>query len=310
MTGYQALREHAAFVDLSARGKINVSGEDRARLLHAMSTNHIQQLQPGAGCYAFFLNDKGRILADANILCRPHHFLLDTEPETRETLYQHLDKFIIADDVVLEDLTATTATIALEGPAALSILEKLQAPIPDADYGSAEWGSRLIAKLSATGSPGYRIFAPIEEKSTLLAELESAGVESADLEALRVVRLERGRPRYSEDISERFLAQEANQPQALHFNKGCYLGQEIVERVRSRGQIRRVLMPLTLDTSEPPPAGAKLQIGEAAAAEITSAAYSPALKKVVALGHVRTEHAKPHTTMTLGEIHAEVAAVQ
>jgi aminomethyltransferase len=102
-----------------------------------------------------------------------------------------------------------------------------------------------------------------------------------------VVRLEHGKPRYGEDISERFLAQEANQPQALHFSKGCYLGQEIVERVRSRGQIHRVLMPLILDTKEPPAPGTKLEIEGAPGAEITSAAYSPALDKVVALAYVR-----------------------
>ena len=116
-----------------------------------------------------------------------------------------------------------------------------------------------------------------------------------------MVRLEHGKPRYSEDISERFLAQEANQPHALHFSKGCYLGQEIVERVRSRGQIHRVLMPLVLDTKEPPAPGAKLQIDAASVAEITSAAYSPALGKVVALAYVRTEHARPHQQMMLGE---------
>ena len=123
-----------------------------------------------------------------------------------------------------------------------------------------------------------------------------------------MVRLEQGKARYGEDISERFLAQEANQPQALHFSKGCYLGQEIVERVRSRGQIHRVLMPLVLETREPPEPGAKLQIGDASVAEITSAAYSPALDKVVALAYVRTEHARPHEQLTLGEIRAEVAA--
>ena len=123
-----------------------------------------------------------------------------------------------------------------------------------------------------------------------------------------MVRLEHGKPRYGEDISERFLAQEANQPHALHFSKGCYLGQEIVERVRSRGQIHRVLMPLVLDTGTPPEPGAKLETGDAAVAEITSAAYSPAFGKVVALAYVRTEHARPHTEIKLGETRGEVVA--
>ena len=309
MTGYAALRNGAAWLDLSARGKIKLTGEDRARLLHAMTTNHIEQLTPGAGCYAFFLNDKGRILSDANILSRPDHFLLDVEPETRHTLYQHLDHYIIADDVTLEDITEQTATLAIQGPKSSELLESLGAPLPAADYASLDWDTRVVARLSATGGPGFFVFAPLAEKEELIAKIEAAGAVASDSEAFRVVRLEHGKPRYGEDISDRFLAQEANQPQALHFSKGCYLGQEIVERVRSRGQIHRMLMPLLLETEEPPAAGAKLQTGDTSAAEITSAAYSPAFKKVVALGYVKTEFARPHEPLTLGSIHAEVAAV-
>jgi tRNA-modifying protein YgfZ len=284
MTGYDALRTRAAWIDLSARGKIKLIGEDRARLLHAMTTNHIQQLTPGTGCYAFFLNDKGRVIADANVLCRPDYFLLDTEPETREPLYQHLDRFIIADDVTLEDMTDSIATVAVEGPQAVNVLERAGAPVPETDYSTMDWNDSVVARLNSTGSLGFFIFAPAAEKAALIGRLEAAGAEPADTEAARVVRLEHGKPRYSEDISERFLAQEANQPHALHFSKGCYLGQEIVERVRSRGQIHRVLKPLILDTKEPPAPGAKLEDGTT---EITSAAYSPALDKVVALAYVR-----------------------
>jgi len=306
MIGYDALRNGAAWLDLSARGKIKLTGEDRARLLHAMTTNHIQQLTPGTGCYAFFLSDKGRILADANILCRPDHFLLDVEPETRELIYAHLDHYIIADDVILEDITGQTVTIAVEGPQSAEVLNQLGVSLPDSDYANCEWGGRLIARLSASGAPGFFICAPLTEKAELIGQLESAGAIGADAEALRVVRLEHGKPRFGEDISDRFLAQEANQPRALHFSKGCYLGQEIVERVRSRGQIHRVLMPIVLDTDKPPSAGTKLESGESAAAEITSAAYSPALNKTVALAYVKTEYARPGQALTLGSIHAEV----
>ena len=284
MTGYDALRNIAAWLDLSARGKIKLTGEDRARLLHAMTTNHVQQLTPGTGLYAFFLNDKGRVLADANILCRPDYFLLDVEPETREPLYQHLDRFIIADDVTLEDITGATATIAVEGPQAADVLQRAKVPVPETDYSSLDWNDAVVARLNSTGSPGFFIFVPAVEKLALIARLEAAGAEPADAEAARVVRVEHGKPRFGEDISERFLAQEANQPHALHFSKGCYLGQEIVERVRSRGQIHRVLKALILDTKEPPAAGAKLEDGTT---EITSAAYSPALDKFVALAYVR-----------------------
>jgi glycine cleavage system aminomethyltransferase T len=148
MTGYDALRNGAAWLDLSGRGKIKVLGEDRARLLHAMTTNNIQQLAPGTGCYAFFLTVQGRILADVNVLCRPDHFLLDLDPETREKVYQHLDHYIIADDVTLEDLTGSTATIAVEGPKSAEVLQAAGAPTPEVDYSTAEWGTRLVARLN------------------------------------------------------------------------------------------------------------------------------------------------------------------
>src|SRR5271155_224741 len=114
--GLEALQRGAALLDLSRRGRIRVTGEDRARLLHAMTTNHVQQMKPGDGIYVFFLNAQGRILADAYVLCFEDHFLLDTAPETHQAIYAHLDQFIIADDVTLEDVTEQTFSFGLEGP--------------------------------------------------------------------------------------------------------------------------------------------------------------------------------------------------
>jgi len=304
MKGYEALRSGAAWLDVSTRGKIKLTGEDRARLLHAMTTNHIQQLTPGTGCYAFFLTVQGRILSDVNVLCRPDHFLLDLEPETRDKVYQHLDHYIIADDVALEDLGLPA--LAVEGPKSPAVLEALGAPVPEAEYSSLEWGTGLVARLNVSGGVGFFV---IGQPDDLVSRLEAAGAVAGDAEAFRVVRLENGKPRYGEDLSERYLAQEANLPQALNFNKGCYLGQEIVERVRSRGQVHRVLMALELDTKEAPAPGAKLTVGDAPAAEITSAAFSPALGKVVALAYVRTDYAKPGTKMSLDGTSAEVRSI-
>ena len=113
------------------------------------------------------------------------------------------------------------------------------------------------------------------------------------------MRIECGRPRYGEEITERYLVQETGQLQAVNFSKGCYLGQEIVERVRSRAQIHRVLRRLEIDTSQPPAAGTKLKSGDADAAEIASAVFSPALGKTVALAYVRTQFAEPGTKIAL-----------
>jgi tRNA-modifying protein YgfZ len=304
MKGYDALRTKAAWLDVSGRGKIRVTGEDRARLLHAMTTNHIEQLTPGTGCYAYFLSAQGRILADVNVLCRPDYFLLDTEPETREKVYQHLDKFIIADDAALEDQTAETATIALEGPSSAGVLKAIGAPAPESDCGNEEWENGLVVRATVTGGPGWLLIVPLGARDELIGRLD---VEAGDEEAFRTVRIENGRPRYGEDLTERYLAQEANQARALHFTKGCYIGQEIVERVRSRGQVHRILVPILLDTTVPPASGTKLQHDGANVAEITSAAYSPALGKVVGLAYVRMEHAKAGESLELEGTRGQVA---
>ena len=308
--GYAALRENAAWLDMSGRGKIRATGEDRARLLHAMTTNQVETLQPGEGCYAFFLSAQGRILADANLLCFEDHFLLDTEPETRTKVYEHLDRYIIADDVTLEDQTDRIATIAIEGPKAAAALAALGAPVPAAPYSFASWthGTSLvtIARLDTTGKGGVFLFIPVEEKQAVTSRLTKAGFLEATAEDTRVVRIESGRPRYGEEITERYLVQETDQLQAVNFGKGCYLGQEIVERVRSRAQIHRVLRRLEIDTNEPPAAGTKLKSGDADAAEIASAVFSPALGKTVALAYVRTQFAEPGTPITLDGVSGRV----
>src|SRR5579859_386429 len=279
--GYQALRENAAYLDLSSRGKIFASGEDRLRLLHAMTTNQVKELQPGQGCYVFFLNPQGRILADANLFVLPERILLDVEPEVRESLYKHLDKFIIADDVTLEDVSESLTAIGVEGPKAAEALAGMGAPIPEAPYAHVDWDGRIVARVNATGEPGFRIFG---SKLTFTP---------ADAESVRVVRLEHAKPRYGEDIFDTTLPQETQQTHALNFNKGCYIGQEIVERIRSRGHVNRLLVGLRIDGAAPPAAGAKLTADGAEVGEITSAAFSPALGKVVALGYVRAQYASP-----------------
>jgi folate-binding protein YgfZ len=312
--GYQALHAGAAWRDLSSRGKIRVAGEDRARLLHAMTTNQVQQMQPGEGCYAFFLNAQGRILGDANLFCFEDHLLVDTEPETLGKLYEHLDRYIIADDVTLEDQTAQLATIAVEGPEAGSVLRKLGAsPLPGLLPHNAcawtRWGERIVARVDSTGAGGFFVFVPVSEKNGLIAALTSEGVPEAEAEDARTVRIEHGRPRYGEEISERYLVQETGQLHAVSFSKGCYLGQEIVERVRSRAQIHRTLRPLEIESTEVPSAGAKLKAGDAEAGEIVSASFSPRLGKVVAMAYVRTPFAGMGTALSLGGDPARVAGI-
>ena len=299
-SGYDALRTAAAWLDLSARGRLYASGDDRARLLHAMTTNHVQQLTPGTGCYAFFLNAQGHILADVNLLCFEDRFLLDTEPETRGRVFSHLDKYIIADDVALEDVTELLTCVAVEGPLAATVVAAMGAPVLELEYTHAPWNEAIVERASATGEPGFRIFMPPETKADWIARLESAGAVHAKLDEARTVRQEHGRPRYGEDIFDTTLPQETRQMHAVHFAKGCYIGQEIVERIRSRGHVNRLLVKLEVDGDVPLAGGTKVTAGGTEAGEITSSGFSPALGKVVALAYVRAQYAADGTVVQAG----------
>ncbi|HXE10749.1 MAG TPA: hypothetical protein VN633_01430 [Bryobacteraceae bacterium] len=308
MTGYEGLHTAAAWFDLSGRGLVRMTGEDRTRLLHAMATNDIQKLAPWHGCYTFFLNAQGRILADANVFVLDNSYLLDTEPETGEKLLQHLDQYVIADDVTFADESQQWAVIDVEGPESGKILEQLQATPLDQPWDIQAWEGGMIATVSATGAVGFRVFIPASEKADVIAKLTSAGVPEAKPDEVRTVRIENGKPRYGEDITERYLAQETNQMHAVAYGKGCYLGQEIVERVRSRAQIHRMLHSVRIRSQSPPEPRTKLNVEGQDIAEITSAVFSPKLREVAALAYVRVEQlqTKPEMKITGTDITAYI----
>lgn len=294
---YSALRQDAASIHLPERGKIRMTGEDRARLLHAMSTNNIQTLTIGQGCYTLFLNAQGRILADANVLCFEDYLLLDTEPELRTKIQEHLDRYIIADDVTLADATGEIETVALEGPKSVEVLLRLGAPVPEALWSHTNWGAGTVQRTTH----GFHLYFPTGETPDL-------GVPEATAEDARTVRIEQGRPRYGEEITERYLVHETGLLQAVSFTKGCYLGQEIVERVRSRGQVHKQLRGLEIDASHPPEPGTKVTSNGTEAGEIVSSAYSPALRKSVAMAYMRTPSAEPGTEVSVDSASATVRA--
>jgi folate-binding protein YgfZ len=284
--GYQALRHATAWMDLSARGRIVVRGRDRARLLHAITSNEVKKMTPGTGCYAFLLNPQGRIQADLCLFCFEDRFLIDTEPELREKVLQHIKRYIIADQVELEDVTAQTACLSLEGPGAPGMLAQLGAPVPAAEYAFQNWDEVTVAAVTFTGEPGVRLFCPATHEPSLVRQFEEAGAIAATAEDARTVRIENGRPRYGEEIRDTSLPQETQLMHAVSFTKGCYLGQEIVERIRAQGRVNKKLMRVELEGSQLPEPGAKTTI-EGADAEIMSSVLSPDSGKIVALAYVR-----------------------
>ena len=273
-SAFEALRQRAAWFEVPGRGKIRVTGEDRARLLHAMCTNHVQDLLPGTGCYAFFLTAQGRIVADANVFCLPDYLLLDTAGETKQPLMEHLEKYIIADDVAMHDFTADSATVVVEGPDAEAILTQLGAVPGRIPYSYVEWGvDARVAHCTWTGGPGYSVFLSKEAKRELTSNLADAGVPEASFEMAEALRIANGRPRFGVEITSANIPQETQQMHAVHFSKGCYLGQEIVERVRSRGHVNRLLTPVR--ATGPVAKGTKVSADGKDVGEILSAAATP-----------------------------------
>jgi len=300
--GYNALRHGAAWLDLSARTRIRVTGRDGARLLHNVTSNDVKKLTPGSGCYAFVLTPQGRIQADLNILCFPDHFLIETEPELREKAPHLILKYKVADQVELEDVTDRTFAIGLEGPMAADALAAAGAPIPAAPYAHLAWGEWTVANMSESGEPGFRVFG----EGGPPALFTNAGVPAASDADVRQVRIENGRPRFGEDIRETTLPQETGQLHGVSFRKGCYIGQEIVERIRAQGHVNKKLVRLAIDSAEVPPPGTKLAMNGQAAGEITSAVYSAELGRIAALGYLRVANAEPGTVLDAGGAAARV----
>jgi tRNA-modifying protein YgfZ len=256
-----------------------------------MTTQHIHDLKPGHGTYAFFLTAQGRIVADANVLCFEDSLLIDTEPERAQAVYEHLDRFIIADDVTLEDETAETAQVGVEGPQAEEIVKTVtgSTAAPAGLLEHAPYGHGVVVRVSYTGQPGWRFIVGKASLEELVKKIEAAGAVPVNPEDARLVRVEEGRARYGEDFTEMHIPHETQLLEAVHFSKGCYLGQEIVERVRSRGLVNRLLVPVEIESREVPEPGAEVLGEDKAVGRMVSGLYSPALEKVVGFAMLRRE---------------------
>jgi aminomethyltransferase len=271
------------------------------RWLNGMVTNSIQQLAPGQGCYNFVLNAQGRIQGDLTAFAQPDSLLLETDRERLPALIALLDHFIIMDDVELADIGETRRGILVAGPQAASLLETLGLAIGPASslrLQAATWNSApldivygyspLVARIELWADP--------LTIDAITAELIAAGAAPIESEAVDQLRILSGTPRYGTDIrnteSVRDLPQETGQTRALHFSKGCYLGQEIVERIHSRGNVHRAFTGFEL-TGDLPAAGAALQADGKLAGELTSVAAiqlpASAAPIQLALGYVRRE---------------------
>jgi aminomethyltransferase len=304
--GYRALRDSAAWLALDTRGRLLARGRDRVRFLHNITSNEVKKMAPGAGCYAFLLTAQGRIQADIHLFCFADRFLIDTEPDLRAKVPGLILKYKVSDQIELEDVTDETASIAVEGPTAAAVLAACGAPAPVADCAHAPWGDATVARVSLTGQPGFRLYGPADRRPHWISQLEAAGARAATAGDARLVRIENGKPRYGDDIRDTSLPQETGQLHAVSFTKGCYLGQEIVERIRTQGRVNWKLVRVEIEASTPVASGLKLTAKGEDAGEIASWVFSPRAAKVVALARVRSQFAEPGTALDAGQAAALV----
>jgi folate-binding protein YgfZ len=300
---FQALLSGCGVYDLSWRAKIAVTGSDRVRWLNGMVSNNVRDLAPGHGVYAFLLNAQGRIQADLYAFQRGEFLLVDMERGQRETILQLFDRYIIADDVEIADLSDKLTALGLTGPESRNVLERAGIAVPDhahlqlADVAWKDASPHPTVTLLRSGEEAresWQIWIAPARTGELWDTLVKAGARPTGTTALNLFRISRGIPQFGVDIRERDLPQETGLTRALNFTKGCYLGQEIVERIRSRGAVHRQFTAFTVEGTLPEP-GTKILAGEKndekEVGEITSSAILPLPggNRAVALGYLRRD---------------------
>lgn len=300
---YAALREQAGLLDLSFRGRVCLTGKDRQRFLHGQVTNNIKELSVGEGCYAALVTAKGKLVSDMNIYCLAEEYLLDFEPGLTERVTERLNQYIIADDVRVVDAAPHYGLLSVQGPQSGAVVNRLGigAPLPSpamrfVRHQHPALGEIFCMNHSRGAALGFDLFIPAAGLAAaaeqLFAGAREKGGRACGWQALEMTRLEAGIPRFGADMDETNLAPEAGiESRAISYAKGCYIGQEVIARIRTYGQVAKVLRGLKLadDLAALPARGDKLFFNGKEAGYITSAMVSPALNAKIALGYTRRE---------------------
>jgi folate-binding protein YgfZ len=289
-----------ALVDKNYRSYFSFAGPDRARYLNAILTNNIKDLGPGHGMISLFLNPQGRILAEIETHAQPEKLFCVSYGMIRESLFEALEKYIIMDDVTLTDETSRYATLALEGPLATTVVREMAgvdiSSLNDLDSLEANVGS--IPSRIVKRSPGGVVGAEFLVEQSRAAALWRILLEATSKKnggpmgyaALSAQRLAQGIPWFGYDFGEKQIPHEAGlQDSHISYTKGCYTGQEIVERVRSRGQVNRRRVDLLFSGESVPESGASLSLDGKEAGYVTRAAKNFFPPSVIGMGYVRKE---------------------
>jgi folate-binding protein YgfZ len=304
-TEYAALRAGAGVVDLAWWGRLRVTGGDRATFLQGMLSNDVQKLAPGDGCPALLLSEQGRAVADLVVLATDDAIVLVGHAASLVGARAALERFIVADDVELIDESSAIRAVAVLGPAASDVLDRAGLAVPAASYGHVQTVIDDVpvdvVRVPSPGVGGFVGFVPADAASHLWMRIVDAGATRVGYEAFDVLRIESGVPWHGRDVTAETLALEAPYDAAISFRKGCYLGQEVMERVTARGHVNRKLVGLVLAGHVVPPADAPVFAGERDVGRVTSSGWSWRLGCPVALAYVRREQLEPGTTLAVGD---------
>ncbi|HVC18804.1 MAG TPA: glycine cleavage T C-terminal barrel domain-containing protein [Vicinamibacterales bacterium] len=323
---YHAARERAGLFDRTARGRLLVSGGDRAAFLHGILTNDIAALAPGQGCYAMYLTVQGRVIADMDVLNTGDAFLLGVHADVTAALCARLDQLVFTEDVRIADGTDALAEWHVCGPEAAVLVASLAevsegrlaparlAALPE--YGSLPVrigaGDVRVARLSPTGLDGFSLFVDAAHGTFVHRTLVAAGAVELSPEVVETLRVEAGVPAFHRDIDETTIPLETGvEARAISFTKGCYVGQEVIVRVmhRGHGRVARKLVGLAVDGEVVPVPGDPIRVGDRDAGRVTSAVRSPALGRPIALGYVHRDCLEPGTAVEIVRADARLPAV-
>jgi folate-binding protein YgfZ len=321
-SAYQAAREGAAFIDRSVRGRIVVSGRDRASYLQGLLTNDIPAVKAGEGCYAAYLTAQGRMISDLWVYELGDVILLKLPGETTAAVLAKLDQFVFSEDVQLGDVSQTFAQVAVVGPQAARMVEALlDAPSATPLASFPEHGNvrcqiagspAIVTRVTDAGEPGFDVYVEHERAGWLKDQLLAAGAAEAGEEVAEILRVEAGVPAFHRDMDEETIPLEAGiESRAISMTKGCYVGQEVIIRVlhRGHGRVARKLVGLVLDGESAPARGTIVNSADRAVGEITTGVRSPALGRPIALAYVQRDFVVPGTVLSVEGAQAIVTAL-
>jgi aminomethyltransferase len=308
---YQAIREgNGGLLDLSARGRIRVSGSEAVQFLNGLITNDMKTLAEHRWMLAAFPNVHGRLIAAVRVIrCEDVQqgptFVLDTEPETHASVLQTIERYTLAGDFHVMDVTADTALLSLQGRGAAEIFRRAVG----VRVGAQPYGTQLIesekheiiaVRATHTGEDGLDLTIAAHRATGLWQERLHAGAQSVGFEALEILRIEAGIPRFGVDMDENLVVSETNLDEAISFTKGCYVGQEIIARIKYRGHVAKKITGVIFDEKIDLQPGTLVRgSDDKEIGRLTSIAYSPRLRSTIALGVLKYQYLSSGTPINV-----------